>query len=395
VLEVKQGLNIQQMDGAYTALRGYKFQFDRTILEIFNNSNKTIEIEQLQDYSYDDYLVQVKYHNTDYSAAQRKQKIKKPLVQLFEQYLKNKTKNFILFIYLKTISPSKKILSVTELDAILGKIKKFTTADKADFIQRFTIIYADDFESQYKEVIQKIKTAYSKTDEEAEIYYSVISSHLLEIVTDNPPSVNSKRKTSKGELDEIISNRKKLIFKSAYIEIVAKEKQLKNLNKLFFKASLNTEPHERIFIIEVKPTVEVKLLKELVLLLKAKWSKNKTKIIPDTDRFVPFIYFNGIPEKDLVKLKTDLQKDGYVICDGYDFMNANFNVGSISKRPTFNNKLFFKFINRQQDLKELLDNLNRTGEVYQFFIDKPAAILFTGKHIEIEIKEIEDIKNII
>ena len=383
------------MDGAYIALRGYKFQFDRTILELFNNPTKTIEIEQLQDYGYDDYLVQVKYHNTDYTPAEQKQKIKKPLVLLFEQFLKNRKKRFILFIYLLGITPSKNILSISELDSILGKIKKFSEADKLDFIKCFTIIYADDFENQYKEVIKKIKSAYSKTDEEAEIYYSVISSHLLEIVTKNLPAVSSKRKTSKSEIDKIILNGKKLIFKSAYVEMVAKEKQLKNLNKLFFKTSLNTEPHERIFIIEVKAAVEVKLLKEIVLILKTKWSKNKTKTIPDTDRFVPYIFFNGILENDLVRLKSDLQKDGYVINDGYDFMNAPFNINSIKKRPTFTNSLFFKFINKHQDLVKLLNNLDRTGEIFQFFIGTPSPILFVGKHIEIEVKEIEDIKNII
>lgn len=383
------------MDGAYIALRGYKYQFDRTILEIFNNSTKTIEIEQLQDYGYDDYLVQVKYHNTDYSEAQQKQKVKKPLVQLFEQYLKIKSKNFILFIYLKGVSPSKKTLTVAELDAILGRIKKFTPTDKAEFIKRFTLIYAEDFENQYKNVIQKIKNAYSKTDEEAEIYYSVISSHLLDIVTNNPPSVSSKRKTSKKEIDKIILDGKKLIFKSAYVEIVSKEKQLKNLNKLFFRTALNTEPHDRIFIIEVEHKTEITLLKELVLLIKSKWSKNKTKTIPSNDRYVPLIFFNGINEIDLVKLKTDLQKDGYVINDGYDFMNANFNINSINTRPTFENKLFFKFINKQADLEQFLNNLNRTGEVYQFFMNSPMPILFDGKHIEIEAKEIEDIKNII
>lgn len=383
------------MDGAYIALRGYKFQFDKTILEIFSNPTKAIEIEQLQDYSYDDYLVQVKYHNTDYSTSQQKQKIKKPLVQLFEQYLKNKTNNFILFIYLKGVSPSKKSLTVAELDAILGGIKKFSTSDKAEFIKRFTLIYAEDFEYQYKTVIQKIKTAYSKTDDEAEIYYSVISSHLLDIVTKNPPSVSSKRNTSKKEIDKIISDGKKLIFKSAYVEIVSKEKQLKNLNKLFFRTSLNTEPHDRLFIIEVEHKTELNLLKELVLIIKAKWSKNKTKTIPSNDRFVPLIFFNGINEIDLVRLKTDLQKDGYVINDGYDFMNANFNINSINTRPTFENKLFFKFINKQGDLEQFLSNLNRTGEVYQFFVNNPIPIQFDGKHIEIEVKEIEDIKNII
>lgn len=383
------------MDGAYISLRGYKFQFDKTILEIFDNSTKTIEIEQLQDYGFDDYLVQVKYHNTLYTASQQKQKIKEPLILLIEQFLKNRTKKFILFIYLKGISPSKNTLSVSELDSILGKTRKFSLADKADFVKCFTLIHADDFENQYKEVIQKIKSAYSKTDEEAEIYYSIISSNLLDIVTNNPPCVNSKRKTSKSEIDKIISNGKKVIFKSTYTDIIAKEKQLKNLNKLFFKTLLNTEPYERIFIIEVNPMVEVKLLKELVLLLKMKWSKNNSKTTPDTDRFVPFIYFNGIQESELIKLKTDLQKDGYVINDGHDFLNAPFNVNSINIRPTFFNKLFFKFINKQQDLEKLLNNLSKTGEIYQFFVENPVPILFDGKHIKIEIKEFEDIKNII
>ena len=144
------------MDGAYIALKGYKFQFDRTILEIFNNSTRKIEIEQLQDYGFDDYLVQVKYHNTDYTPAQQKQKIKKPLVLLFDQFLKNKSKKFVLFIYLKGVSPAYKILNIKELDSILGKINKFSNTEKKDFIKNFSIIYADDFENQYKEVIQKI-----------------------------------------------------------------------------------------------------------------------------------------------------------------------------------------------------------------------------------------------
>lgn len=383
------------MDGAYIALRGYKFQFDRSILEIFNNPTKTIEIEQLQDYGYDDYFVQVKYHNTYYTAAQQKQQIKKPLVQLFQQYLKNRSKKFILFIYFKCVPTSKKKLSISELDTLLGRNKKFSAIDKAGFIKCFTLIYADDFENQYKSVIQKIKTAYSKTEEESQIYYSVISSHLLEIVIKNPPSKSSQRITSKSEIDKIISNGKKLIFKSAFVEMVSKENQLKYLNKVFFKSSLNNEPHDRIFIIEVEPTVEIKVLKELVLLLKIKWSKNKTKTIPDADRFVPYVYFKGIQDNDLVKLKSDLQKDGFVIKDGYDFMNASFNITSIKERPTFSNKLFFKFINKRQDLELLLSNLDRTGELYQFFIDSPTPITFNEKHIKIEIKDIEDIKNII
>ncbi|MDP2336044.1 MAG: hypothetical protein Q8N05_06275 [Bacteroidota bacterium] len=383
------------MDGAYIALRGYKFQFDRTILEIFNKPTTQIEIEQLQDYSYDDYLVQVKYHNTDYTPAEQKQKIKKPLVQIIEQFLKDKSKRFILYIYLKGILPSKKSLTVSELDSILGKTTKFTVAEKTTFVKIFTLIYADDFENQYANVINKIKTNYSKTVEEAEIYYSVISSYLLEIVTNNPPSKSTLRVSSKDAIDRLISNGKKMIFKSAFVELLAKEKQIKYLNKLFFRTSINKEPNDRIFIVEINNPVENQILKELILTLKTKWSKNKTKTIPDSDRFVPYVFFKGIEENDLVRLKSDLQKDGYIIKDGYDFMNSSFSLDSIKERPTFANKLFFKFINKQTDLELLLSNQDRTCEIYQFFIGIPSPIIFSEKHIKIEIKEVIDIKNII
>jgi hypothetical protein len=383
------------MDGAYIALRGYKYQFDRTIVEIFNNPNGEVEIEQLQDYGYNDYLVQVKYHNTDYTAAQQNQKVKKPLVFLFEQFLKHKAKKFILFIYLKGVAPSKKTLTIDELDAFLGKTTKFSAAEKAEFIKAFTLIHAEDFETQYKELIGKIKTAYSKTEEEAEIYYSVISSHLLEIVTKNSPASVANRKTSKKEIDKIIINGKKLIFKSAYVEIVSKEKQLKSLNKLFFKTSLNSEPFERIFIFQINKPVKLSDLKELVLAVKTKWSKNKIKSIPDNDRFVPYIFFQDIDAKDLVRLKLELQKDDYIICDGYDFMDAPFDIKSIKKRPTFSNGLFFKLINKQQDLEKLVSSLDRTGEIFHFFFNEPVRIPFEGKYIEIEIQEFTDIKNII
>lgn len=383
------------MDGAYIALKGYKFQFDRTILEVFNFPNKLVEIEQLQDYGYDDYLVQVKYHNTDYTPAQQKQKIKKPLVQIFEQYLKNNTKRFILFIYLKGIAPAKKNLTVSELDAFLGRNKKFSALEKSEFVKRFTLIYAENFEDQFSEVIQKIKDGYSKSLAEAEIYYSVISSHLLEKVTNNSPLQKSLRVTSKKEIDQLISNGKKLIFKSAFIEILEKDKQLKHLNKIFFKSNLNKEPHDRVFIIESSKPIPNQTLKEIVLNLKYKWSRNNIEKMPESDRFVPFVFFKGVSDSALVQLKSELQRDGFSIKDGYDFMNASFRLSSIKERPSFANKLFFKFINKQEDLEMLLSNTDRTTEIYQFFIDSPSPIIFEGKHIAIEVQDIEDIKNII
>lgn len=384
------------MDGAYVAIKGFKYQFDRSIIEIFNNPSIPVRIEQLQDYEFDNYFVQVKYHDTDYTAPQQKQKVKKPLLQLFDQHKVDKSKKFILFIYLKGVAPSSKTFSVSELDSILGnKSSNYSIAEKTLFVQNFTLIHAHDFVTQYNEVIKKIRTEYSKSIEEAQLYYSIISSHLLDIVIKNEPSKKNLRTCSKEQLDKLISEGKKIVFKSAFNDVLTAEKRVKLLHNQFFKSQLNKEPHERFFVVEVNNFTNLSVLKELVLTLKNKWSKNKTKTIPASDRFVPYILFHGIEPQKLIKLKTDFQNDGYSICDGYDFFNAPFNLTSIKVKPTFERKLFFKFINKPSELEQIINNLDKTGEVYQFYLEKPLSISFTQKHLKFQVQGIDEIKNII
>jgi len=384
------------MDGAYIALRGYKYQFDKTILEIFANPTSNIIVEQIQDYGYDDYEVQVKYHNTDYDAAAQKAKTKKPILQLIDNYISNPKKKYVLYIYLKGIPPSKKIFkTVADLQVIIGKKSKYTASILTGFIKAFTVIYADDFEHNYSELIGKIKLNYSKTEEEAEIYYSIISGYVLDLVSNNPPSKSANRVTSKTEIDKLIRTGKKIIFRSSYLEEMGKEKYHKNLRKLYFKIGLNVEPLERIFIIEIPQNPNLSLIKELILLIKSKWSKNKIKATPDTDRFCPYIFLNGISNTDLKTIKTHLQQDAYVIKDGYDFLNANFNLASILERPNFVNKIQFKFINSDYELKELLSGQTRTKEVFQFYFSAPVSGVIETTEINIEIKELNDIKDII
>lgn len=384
------------MDGAYVAIKGFKYQFDRSIIEIFNNPTKPIRIEQLQDYEFDNYFVQVKFHDTSYTAPQQKQKIKKPLLQLLDQYILDSSRKFILYIYLKGVTPKKKIYSIIELDSLLGNKKNdYSTSDKTSFIKNFTLIHAHDFSTQHKEVIEKIKSEYSKSNEEAQIYYSIISSHLLDIVINNIPSKKDLRSCSKTQLDKLILDGKKIVFKSAFNDELTIDKQIKILHNQFFKSQLNIEPHERFFVIEVNSSTEISSIKDLILTLKNKWSKNKTKAIPTTDRFVPYILLHGIEPNKLIELKTELRNDGHKICDGHDFFNAPFSLASLEQKPTFENKLFYKFINELSDLNQIINNLDRTGEIYQFYIETPQNISFTQKHLKFQVQKVDHIKNII
>ena len=306
-------------------------------------------------------------------------------------------KKFILYIYLKGLSPQKRTLKTSsELTEIIGKkIKRFSEPVKEEFIKQFTLIYADDFEKQYLGVIEKIKLNYAKTQDEAQIYYSIISSFLLEKVTNNPTVSIGLRQTSKKEIDELISSGKKVIFKSSFSELLNVESQRKILHKLFFKTPLNTEPHDRIFIINVDNSEPSSELKDIVLTLKNKWSNNNKKSTPDTDRFVPYIYFAGINNLSLINLKKELQQDDYIIKDGYDFMDSTFNLKSLQENPVFSRKLFFRFLNGNSEFEIVLKNLKKTGEIYQFIRSSSIPIIFDGKYKEIQIKTIEDINHIL
>lgn len=384
------------IDGAYIALKGYCFQFDKTILEIFQNPTSSIAIEQIQDFGYDDYIVQVKHHDTDYSKAQRKAKKKKPILQLLDEFKKEKNKQYLLYIYFKGVSPSKTNLNLSGLNSILGSdASSFTTAIKSAFIKKFTIVYASDFQKQYDDLIALIEKTYSKSKEEAEFYYLIISSYLLSIITINPPSQKNKRKSSKIQLDDLISKSKNLIFKSAYSEFLGKDKYHKFLRKQYFNSTLNTSPFERFFLIESTAPSNVLTLKELILSIRTKWSKNRTKTIPDNERFAPYIYFNGILPSDLLKLKKELHREGHKIKDGVEFFGADFNIDSITEKATFHNQIFFRIITEQDHLSQILNKLIKTKEVYQFYTTKPIDITQDIKHIKVEIEDLNDIKYII
>ena len=384
------------MDGAYVAIKGFKYQFDRTIIEIFDNPSKPIRIEQLQDYEFDNYYVQVKYHDTTYTAPQQKQKIKKPLLQLLNQHKADTSRKLILYIYLKGVSSQIKHLSLSDLEAILGnKSGDYTIPEKKSFANNFLLIHAPDFKSQHKDVIEKIRTEYSKSNQEAQLYYSIISSYLLDVVINNKSLSINLRTCSKSELDKLISEGKKIVFKSAFNDELKVDKQIKLLHNQFFKGVLNKEPHERIFVVEVDKLTNISVLKDLILTLKNKWSKNKTIAIPTSDRFVPYVLLQGIDPDKLIELKVDLRRDGHKLCDGYDFYNAPFDLSSIKEKPTFENKLFFKFINSESELIQIINNLDRTGEIYQFYLEAPLNISFAQKHLKFQVEKVDDIKNII
>lgn len=53
-----------QEDGGYYAVKGFLYQYDKTIFEILKNPETEIKFELVQDINYEDYVIQIKHKET-------------------------------------------------------------------------------------------------------------------------------------------------------------------------------------------------------------------------------------------------------------------------------------------------------------------------------------------
>jgi len=203
-------------DGGYIALKGFSYQFDKTIAEIFDHPKTSVNIKQVQDLNFDDYVIQVKHHDTRYSPSQIRARKKKPIIQLLDLYEREPSRHYILYIYLKEVPSGHQSIWIDELNTILGAAAStYKTSLKPDFLKKLQLIHADDYLILNASVIKKIKVAYSCTDEEAKFWYTVISAQLLKIVIDTPPSQRHKRTTSLTGISTQIKTGRDMIFRSS------------------------------------------------------------------------------------------------------------------------------------------------------------------------------------
>jgi hypothetical protein len=85
-------------DGGYYAIKGFLYQFDKTLIEVVTNPQSKIAFENKQDIDYDDFVLQVKHKETqEYSHS----KIRKPVEKLIGLFHCDPTKKLCLYCHFK------------------------------------------------------------------------------------------------------------------------------------------------------------------------------------------------------------------------------------------------------------------------------------------------------
>ena len=135
-------------------------------------------------------------------------------------------------------------------------------------------------------------------------------------------------------------------------------------------------------------------LKSIIHFVSKKYSQLSRR---SPDSFCPYIHIFELSNYELVTLKTELIGENFKFKDGFDFNGSSFNPKSITEKATFHNEIKIKIINELKFVESVFNEISKTKEVYHFYYDTPyfSTSNTSIKHLQLQIEEINDIKNII
>ena len=417
---------------ATNTIKGYFYQFDKSILEILEQSNETniVTIEGVEDIDIENsdeiQFVQCKYYEeTEFNNSI----IKEPIQLMFRHYLKNRTeaqsKNFTYKLYGFYNKGHEKLRELTtenlrtyfldfskyevtdELGNLNYQIKnkegeiKFEEAlqtdDIEDFNKRlFVNIKADSYENQIEKIKSKIQNDLSDySEEDIELIYF----NALKIIKDLACEHNiEKRQISKKEFWDRIKT-KNYYFERWMSELLEWEDYKKIIHKQYFPRVSNLSPVHRFFLLDCQGE-NMNDVKNVI-------SKISTRYSRFVHQFSPFVYLYNTSNADfMTELKAKLYEEGCYFKDGFPFKNSEFRFQEMLIKPDKYNKISLRILEDSIDLSivllrlveverdnQLPINLYIFNKSNQFNLE--IDTLDKREHSEIKIRQILDILDII
>ncbi|RGC30097.1 hypothetical protein DWX59_00920 [Enterocloster aldenensis] len=369
---------------AVDTIKGYYYQFNYSILCILDrNDDSEITIEGIEDVDVasgdEKVAIQCKYYSkTEYNHSV----IAKPVRLMFEDYMERTTKNSYISYKLYGTYESGQSKLVLPLTVDFVKQKFFTYSEKKkrhvlhdelhatdkqieDFISRLEIdVQAQKYETLEKSVIDGISILFSCSKVESELYYY---NNALRVIKELATSSNEdNRKIRKREFVSRIDN-KKMLFDNWYLQFRGLNEFCNRIKSEYF-TKINIAPSDRYFLIECDGLIDDVDVVRLI----SKISKNWSKLSKNTPKpFCPYVLLHGIDFDRLIAIKKRLSMQGIVLCDGYDYLGAEFNPESLIKTPDYRNEIHVKIVNELSQIEEALEVQKRKKEIYQFYLSEP------------------------
>jgi len=316
-------------DGGYYAIKGFEYQIDKTIILLLESSDSDnyINIEQIQDINSSDFVMQVKYKETQKFIPS---KIKKPIIQLLNEFVLSTEKIYHLYCYFQdlngydTLVDKDNMITIDGLNTILGNKKDdFSESVKIKFVENFRLVYSPTFQEQFIKAIALLKsqTFIGDSDDEAIFYYANVANFLRKLVIENTDP--NSRKCTKNQLLEYLNNGKKLIFNTSFKEYKGEVAYLKYVRNNIPKPVRDRDNF--FYLGKINIDVSTSLGKMVIDIIDKYYNRARRNIKPIT-----FI----VEDDQILSVKRELLFANTAFNDGYE--TIEFNNHMFSQRPVKN-----------------------------------------------------------
>lgn len=266
--------------------------------------------------------------------------------------------------------------------------KGLSDDDLSLFLNQLHIdINALSIEDQLCEVYKLIKKEFKlKTDVESYLFYAIGLNIVRELSTSK--DIGHRKISRKNFINRIKETRKDCLdiwFKKR----VSEDVYCASIRRKYF-ALYNKSPKERFFIIDATGE-KAPIIKKIIQTIITKWSNISKR---QTNPYCPYVYIHGVLPEDKLELLKSIYNDGVVFIDGYNYLNAEFDVNSIIKSANHKNGIVLKVIEEADQILKIIETIQgKQKEIYQFYKEK--EIITCQDAISILIDEIDIITKMI
>lgn len=298
------------MDGGYYAIKGFEYQIDKSIFEVLSchDLNQEVSIEQIQDLNTESFVMQVKYKEATKLIPSV---IRKPIIQLIDEFKNDSTKDYILYCYFADTNGHTEEVDIDFLDSILGKEKNsFDSTTKTEFLIRFKLCFSENFQNQFQLVLNKLlEYNFCVSKDNAIYFYAILADYLRKKVVNNPPEQLASRLVTKSELLNYLNKGRRITFLPAYREYRGAIEYFKLLKSQFKKPI----KHQNTIILfgEINVSESCNISSLVCQMIEKHYYKASHDI-------KPLIFI--IPDNKIIEVKTHLIEQNHPFNDGYEMI---------------------------------------------------------------------------
>lgn len=378
---------------AHATIKGYFYQFDKTILELLEatSPDSSIVVEGIEDIDLTDgsgeSLIQCKYYEgTEYVHSV----IKDAIIHMLRHFRESgcpegQTLRYRVYGHYK--SGQEKLPATLDLAFVKKHFFSYKEKDISHEVHnelgiddgqlgRFLSLLDIDIRAPSYDVQQRrvrdllARTLLGCNAEDAEAFYYPRAINAIQKLAVQADPV--QRTISRTDFISVV-DQKDTVFSRWLLEKFGSEHYAKSLKRKHFSIPGTRIPKaNRVFCLDMLDGLDVARAVQMLQVIGTRFSNKEHKRTSDSDRFCPYVLLRGISEGETAVLKNALYESGADIEDGHPFLGSVFHRERLHALPAKVDRPRLRFIPSDLQLASAFAGIHGSPtEVFDFYRTSP------------------------